>query len=151
MAFCKLVEMEGVPVACEGSSPAIMQLLGGHVDFSSVHPRDVLAHPEKLKMIAIAGDERDTRCPDVKTFKEQGYDLNTGVWMAVYLPEGTQKEKVEILHDAFKQTLEDEEFLEMAKNLELNLMYMSGDEIDQRLKDEGFFYQNLFKEIGIIE
>lgn len=151
VAFCKLLEIEGIPIACEGSNPALLQLMGGHVDFASVHPRGVLAHGDKLKMITIAGDERDQRCPTIKTFKEQGYDLNTGVWMAVYVPSGTPQERVDILHDAFKQTLEDEEFLEIAKNMDLNLMYMSGDEIDQRLKDEGFFYENLFKEIGVIE
>jgi tripartite-type tricarboxylate transporter receptor subunit TctC len=42
----------------------------------------------KVKILAVAGSKRDSMIPEVPTLKEQGVNLETGVWFAMYAPAG---------------------------------------------------------------
>jgi tripartite-type tricarboxylate transporter receptor subunit TctC len=76
------------------------------------------------------------RLTEVVKGKENRAILNA--WLAQYdfqrpltLPPGTPKERLIILREAFKATLEDPEFLAEAKRSELVIDYVSGEEIEK--------------------
>ena len=148
-AFVDMVGLKGLQIAMEGENPAILQMLGGHVDFALSHPGSLIAKGDQVKILAITGDERFSSLPDVPTFKEQGYDINTSVWKFIQVPAGTPKERIEILHDAIKKAIEDPEFKKIADNMDLTMRYLSGDEVDETLKTEGFFYKDIIEKIGL--
>lgn len=63
-------------------------------------------------------------------------------WMGQYkffrpfaYPPNTPKERVNILRTAFKKTLEDPEFLALAKKIKLDINYVSGQKIDQYIRE----------------
>ena len=55
--------------------------------------------------------------PDVPTFKEQGIDLVTGDWRAIFLPNGVPDERRELLEQTFFETISDPEFQAAARQL----------------------------------
>jgi tripartite-type tricarboxylate transporter receptor subunit TctC len=83
----------GVPlnhIPFQGGAPANTALLGGHIQYKfDVVSETVQLHREgKVKIIAVAGAKRDPMIPDVPTLKEQGVNIETGVWFAMYAPAG---------------------------------------------------------------
>jgi tripartite-type tricarboxylate transporter receptor subunit TctC len=74
----------------QGGAPANTALLGGHIQYKfDVVSETVQLHREgKVKILAVAGSKRDTMIPEVPTLKEQGVNLETGVWFAMYAPAG---------------------------------------------------------------
>ena len=74
----------------QGGAPANTALLGGHIQYKfDVVSETVQLHREgKVKILAVAGSKRDSMIPEVPTLKEQGVNLETGVWFAMYAPAG---------------------------------------------------------------
>lgn len=75
-------------VPFSGGAPANTALLGGHVQYKfDVVSETVQFHRDgKVKIIAVAGNKRDNLIPDVPTLKEQGVNVETNVWFAMYAP-----------------------------------------------------------------
>ena len=82
------VSLNHVPF--QGGAPANTALLGGHVQYKVDVLSETLAlHKEgKVKIIAVAGAKRDALTPEVPTLKEQGVNIETSVWFAMYGPAG---------------------------------------------------------------
>jgi len=112
-----------------GAAPAITELLGGHIDFTTASPPEVAAQVEagQLKILAVSGSERHPNFPDVPTMAEQGYDVQTPVWRGVQAPKGTPQEIIDILHDAFKKSFESEAFKKTMNNVGLGMVYRNGE------------------------
>ncbi len=66
--------LEVVHVPYRGSSPGMIDLIGGRVDFSIDNLPNVLAQVEsgKVRALAVTGGERDPTMPSVPTFQEAG-------------------------------------------------------------------------------
>ena len=99
------IPMSYVPYG--GGAPMFTDLLGGHVngavDSISQH---VQAHRAgKLRILATTGATRAPLTPEVPTFKELGYDLETSVYMAAFAPAGTPQAVVSKLSAAMVQAM----------------------------------------------
>jgi tripartite-type tricarboxylate transporter receptor subunit TctC len=59
----------------KGSSPALADLVGGHVDFAatSISSATALIQGGKLRALAVSSPKRNAALPDVPTVAEQGY------------------------------------------------------------------------------
>jgi tripartite-type tricarboxylate transporter receptor subunit TctC len=99
-------------VPYKGSGPCVTALLGGHVDGSLIEISTLLPYVEakKFRILAVSSAERNFALPDVPAFKEFGFDLDVGTWYGYVVPKGTPKERIKILHDAFKKAMDSEEF-----------------------------------------
>jgi tripartite-type tricarboxylate transporter receptor subunit TctC len=90
------LDMMHVPY--KGISGATTDLLGGQVQvmFASVHSMLPNVKAGKLKMLAVAGNQRESILPNVATFKEQGIDFMDAVdaWYAMFAPAKTSPEIV---------------------------------------------------------
>lgn len=104
-------------VPYKGSGPCVTALLGGHVDGSLIEISTLLPYVEanKFRILAVSSGERNFALPDVPTFKEFGFDLDVGTWYGYVVPKGTAKERIKILHDAFKVAMESKEFKDFYK------------------------------------
>lgn len=81
-------------VPYKGASPAITDLVGGQVAFMAGTYGSLASFHRagKLRLLAIAGNSRDPRIPDVPTFSESGIDdpgLNTST--SLFAPAGTPR------------------------------------------------------------
>jgi len=45
----------------------------------------------KVRVLTIIDSKRCPFYPDVPSIKEEGYDLEAGIWVAIFAPKGTPK------------------------------------------------------------
>jgi tripartite-type tricarboxylate transporter receptor subunit TctC len=101
-----------VHVPYKGDTPAIQDVLGGHVSamFAPVAP--VLEHIRagRLRALAVASSSRIDSLPNVPTTSEAGLrDAEAEQWQAVFAPKGTPRAIVERLNAEIVAALKDPE------------------------------------------
>lgn len=97
----ELIEMmtgaKFTPVHYGGATPAINDLLGGHIQFMTVSI-GLVAQPWQaglLKVLAIGSKERLKEFPDTPTMAESGLQgFETGSWYGLAAPKGTPPETI---------------------------------------------------------
>lgn len=93
----------------KGAGPAIVDLLGGHVDGFFGDIPGVLTHIQagNLKPIGIAASKRNPLFPEVKTFDEMGIKgIHLNNWSGIYVSKQVPANTIEDLNKAIKRTLE---------------------------------------------
>jgi tripartite-type tricarboxylate transporter receptor subunit TctC len=87
-------------VPYKGSGPAVQAAVAAEVDLAASTPQVVgpMIQAGKLKGIAIITEARNPKFPDIKTYKEQGYDVGNGGWFGLVGPGKMPKEIVDRLN-----------------------------------------------------
>ena len=94
------------PVAYKGSSLAITNLLGGHIDLVTTAAGNAAAHVEagRLRVVGVAAPRRfGGALADVPTWKEQGVDLVYGGFRSIVGPKGLSSDQVAFWESALRQ------------------------------------------------
>ncbi len=88
-----------------GGNPAVLALLGGHIDAVAVSPAEVMQYVKagKLKPLAVMADARVPGFENVPTLKERNIDLSIGTWRGIAAPKGTPQPVLDALGAAFRQ------------------------------------------------
>ena len=79
-------------IAYKGESPAMTDLLGGHIDssFASVSLARPLIEGGRVRAVGVTSPVRSKILPDVPTFPEQGYPrLDAVPWLGMMMPAKT--------------------------------------------------------------
>lgn len=147
LRFEHMVGQKVVHVSYEGGNPAAVAAAGGHVEATFVSPAEVapLVAAGKLRILAVATENRDESIPDVKTFKEQGLDLVGGVHRAISAPKNLPKDIKDKLTAAIKVAYEDEGTKKFMKDSGLGRRFLAGPELDKYLDDLDATYAVIFK------
>ncbi len=87
-----------------GTGPLPPAILGGHLTALMNYSMLPAQLGDKVRVLAVAADERIETLPNVPTFKELGYDIVGGAFRGVAAPKGTPKEIIAKLADAFTKT-----------------------------------------------
>jgi tripartite-type tricarboxylate transporter receptor subunit TctC len=98
-------QLTGVPVVhvpYKGSGPAVVDLLGGQLDFmfvdTAVLPQ---VHGGRLRALAVTGKKRLGALPDIPTMEEEGVKgFYVDTWYSLAAPAGTPPEAIEKLNAA---------------------------------------------------
>jgi tripartite-type tricarboxylate transporter receptor subunit TctC len=150
--FAKAAGFTLTSIPGSGSADALNKILGGHVDCSGQLPSDVLPHikANRLRVLAVALEQRDPALPEVPTFRELGYNVVTaGSVKGVAFPKGTPKEIVAYWDKKFKEVSEDQEFLKILKDLGQPANYLPSAEYLVWAKANYDTYGRLLKEFGL--
>lgn len=97
------VKMTHVPFP--GTSPAITNVIGGHVDVLYSTAANVIPQVKggKMRALAVSTKERMTELPDVPTIAESGIPgFDVTAWYGVWAPKDTKPEIVKTLNDAMR-------------------------------------------------
>ena len=100
LMFSQLTQTQITPVPYKGAAPAMVDLMGGHVDLSFATLGSVLPQIKggKVKALAIALPERSSQLPDVPTFAEVGMkDFRFDAWAGLFMPARTPDEVIDRL------------------------------------------------------
>ena len=114
-------------VPFKGYGDGAIALMGGHVMVqvdSTGWAKQVDTGAQRL--LATLGDKR-TRW-NAPTVKELGVDTVSNSPFGLVGPKGMPREVVKVLHDAFKKSLDDPEYLKLLAQLDQPAWYKSGDE-----------------------
>ena len=130
-------------VPFQGGNPAVMSLLGGHVDAVTVSPGEVASHVAsgKLRLLAVMADQRMPGLfAQVPTFKDRGIDLTVGAWRGLVVPKGTPDPIVNTLKDMARKAGNEASFKETLEKTNLGYSYAEGDVfLKQILADREMF------------
>ena len=131
LAAAALEDKTGVKfghIPFQGGNPAVLALLGGHIDAVAVSPAEVIQYVAagKLKTLAIMSDQRVEGFEKVPTLKERGIDLSIGTWRGIAAPKGTPQPVLDTLEAAFEKAAAEDSLKQfMAKQ---NLGYVVEDQ-----------------------
>lgn len=91
-----------------GSSPALIDLMGGQVQMSFDTLASVAGHIKsgKVRALAVAAAKRNPQLPDVPTLAEAGVKgVEMSAWYGVYMPAATPKAIQQRVHDEVNKLL----------------------------------------------
>ncbi|MCL4426378.1 MAG: tripartite tricarboxylate transporter substrate binding protein [Firmicutes bacterium] len=135
-------------VEYQSTNEAITALAGGHIDFATVTLSVALPFVEmgKVRIVAITGDERLKRLPDVPTAAEQGYRINQYYWQGVSGPQGLPKQVADKWATAIKEMIADQNFVSQLEKQQLMFpSLLVGDEFKKMVLDEAQTIQRAMK------
>lgn len=121
-----------------GSAEQTVQLAGNHaeVGFSTYGGAASLIEQGKIKILAVASEERLESMPDVPTFKELGYDFLYGAWRGLGVPAGTPEEVKDTLENAFAEAMASEEVKEQFTNSGFPIMYLDAEGFEEYIQND---------------
>ena len=145
LAAAALQDKAGVQfnhIPFQGGNPAVMALLGGHIDAATVSTAEVLTYVAsgKLKALAVMSDKRIKGFETVPTLKERNIDLSVGSWAGLGVPKNTPAPAVNYLKMVAAKTIMEPALLETMDKLLLNPAY--ADDVafkNQMMRDSDYF------------
>lgn len=138
-------------VPFSGAAPAVVALLGGHIDALDVSPAEVGQHVlgGKLKMLGIMADARIPAFGTVPTFKERKIDLSLGTWRGLAAPKGTSVAVIDSLRAVARKTSEDPAFKEGLDKLNLGAAYLDAPDFARAMQRDHEYFGRLIQTNGI--
>ena len=109
----------------QGGNPAVLALLGGHVDAVTVSTAEVLTYVAsgKLKVLAVMADKRLKGFEAVPTLKERNIDVSVGSWAGLGVPKGTPANVVNALKVVASKSMSEPVLMEAMEKMNLNAAF----------------------------
>jgi tripartite-type tricarboxylate transporter receptor subunit TctC len=154
LAHAALEEKTGVkynPIPFGGAAPAVLALLGGHVDAVAVSPGEVAAHVStgKLKTLVVMADRRVKGFDTVPTLKERGIDLSIGTWRGLAAPKGTPPEVLAVLTEATRKSADEPVLREALDRLSMGYSYADAETFRAAMKQDNEVFRQLVTRLGL--
>lgn len=154
LAHAALEDKVGVkynPIPFGGAAPAVLALLGGHVDAVAVSPGEVATHVAsgKLKTLAVMADKRLKGFDSVPTLKERGIDLSIGTWRGLAAPKGTPPEVLATLAEATRKSAEEPVLKEALDRLSMGQAYADAETFRAGMRRDNELFKQLVAKLGI--
>jgi tripartite-type tricarboxylate transporter receptor subunit TctC len=145
LAFQNFAGIKLNHIPFEGGGPSITALMGKHVDSIIVSAPEGVpqALAGDLKLLAIFGDERLAKFPNVPTAKELGINFNMSMWRGVHAPKDTPPAILNQLHDIIKNCLADADFKKKCDDLGVQIRYVNAEDYGKFMLAEDARYKDL--------
>jgi tripartite-type tricarboxylate transporter receptor subunit TctC len=129
-----------------GTGPLVPAVLGNHINAVMSYSMLGTQYKEKLRVLAVASEERVATIPDAPTFKELGHDIVGGAFRGVAAPKGTPKTVVNKLAEAY--TYANQKIAPKQEALGFVMTYAKGDEAVALVKKVQAGYNDILEEIA---
>jgi len=149
--FDKMAGIKTTYVAFKGTGKAVTALLGNQVKTEWGYTSVGAKHSEKLRMLAVAMEERHPIFPDVPTFKELGFDLVSGAYRGIAVPKSTPEEVRNQISDIVGNINADTEFRKRMENDGMALLDIDYKNYSAFIEKMTTIYVDAAKEAGIIK
>ena len=149
MAKAAGIQLSFVPY--KGAGPAIVALLGKHIDAVITSASEILPHVQsgKARILAMVSEKPFPALPDVPTTVSLGLDADVVAWRGLTAPKGTPKEIVKYLISAIEKTAADADFLKFMKSKGITIDLVTGDAFGKWLVKKNSDYGQLAKMAGL--
>ncbi|RJR46823.1 MAG: tripartite tricarboxylate transporter substrate binding protein [Desulfobacteraceae bacterium] len=136
-------------VPFKGGTPAITDLLGGHITATAVAEFVPQVKAGNARLLAVFNSKRLASFPEGPTTLELGYKVYMANYLGIGVPAGTPKARIEKLAKAFKNAMDDPSFKKVMENFSIEIVYRSGEELAGVIK-EGYETQGkVLRELGL--
>lgn len=148
LAFQRLtgVRMTHIPFA--GSAPVKNAILARNITIAAMNIAEGVNEMRQgmLRSLGQMGAQRWSEAEDVPTFREQGFDVIEGSMRGLAAPAGVPREALERIAAAARATMQDPEFLRLARGQALPLRYLGPDDYRKELEALRENYQRLWNQ-----
>jgi len=142
------IDMLEVPY--KGTSAAMTDLLGGHIDMFFIGTQIALplVQEGKLRALAVTGRERWKGMPDVPTMQESRFSgFNVVNWFGAWLPAGTPPEIVARLQSEIARTLKEPDIQKEFDTLGLRAVGSSPDDFARFVAKDAIAAQDIARRV----
>lgn len=139
-------------VAFKGSSEAVTNLLGGHIDVVTIGAGNVAGHVAagRLRVVGISAPQRFTGgLAQIPTWKEQGVDLVVGGWRAIVGPKDMTSAQVAYWDGILRKATRVPEWQEGLKKFHWIDNYISGPAVMEHFESEYNDMKSVLVELGL--
>ena len=143
--------MTHIPYA--GAGPAVIALLGGHVDAISSGPASVVQQIRagRLRALAHWGDSPLATLPGVPSLKERGYNVQFAQWSALFAPASTPDPVIDKLRATLRKLMNDPALQQTILNAGSPIEYMDAPQFAAYWKTDAQAMNEAVKRIGKLE
>ncbi|WP_308774580.1 tripartite tricarboxylate transporter substrate binding protein [uncultured Bilophila sp.] len=150
MQIEKLTGAKFTQVPYSGSGKAIPALLSGEVDAYFGSGSSFL-RMEKTRGLAIGSKERYELCPDVPTFIEQGYAIESGKYRGLATPQNIPAEARQYLETKFAELCANPEYQKSVKGSGLMPLFQTGKAFGETIRTEGEQARKILEAYGLLK
>ncbi|MCG6533482.1 MAG: tripartite tricarboxylate transporter substrate binding protein [Syntrophales bacterium LBB04] len=137
-------------VPYQGTMPAFMALLGGHVAVQLGSGECIpYVKDGTLRLLANVGERRVKSFPDVPTLKELGYDYFNETVFLFAAPKATPQAIIDKLDKTFHQAMSDPDFINLLGKLEFEPSYRNSADTMKYLRDADRRLTKMVQELKI--
>jgi tripartite-type tricarboxylate transporter receptor subunit TctC len=140
-----------VHVPYKGTGPAVLDLLGGRIQFTIANGPSVLNHIKagRLRAIAVTTQQRVPSAPELPTVHESfpGYIVLT--WHGMLAPAGTPKSIVSRLHEALGKILAGAEVRKQLESMGTEPTLTSPEAFMKRISEEIVLWTKVVKAANV--
>lgn len=145
------VRMLHVPY--NGGGPSLTALLAGEVELTAQAPGTIAPHLKagRVRVLGSWGQERLKLLPDIKTFREQGVDVEFYIWSAVFAPAGMPSARLDEMRAAVRRSVQDPGFQAAMATTNTAIQFLEGNELTRFLDSDRKRMARVVKAMGKIE
>ncbi|MEM8751152.1 MAG: tripartite tricarboxylate transporter substrate binding protein [Pseudomonadota bacterium] len=150
--FDQMAGIETTYVSFKGTGAAVTALLGNQVKAEWGYTTVGAKQGDKVRMLAVAMEERHSAFPDVPTFKELGFDIVSGAYRGIAVPKSASEETRKAVSDAIAKINADPDFQKQMIDGGFALVDVAyGAEMDAFISERATGYIQAAKDAGVIE
>lgn len=149
--FDQLSEINTTYVAFKGTGASVQALLGGNVSAQWGYTSVGAKHGDKVRLLAVAMEERHPRFPDVPTFRELGYDLVSGAYRGIAVPNSAPESIRKRVSEIIKTINASPEFRKKMENDGMALLDVGYEEMDAFIAEKTDEYVKAAQAAKVIE
>ena len=135
----------------QGAGPAVLALMGGHIDAVAVSPAEVTTFVQagKLKTLAVMAEQRVKGFEKVPTLKERNIDLVIGTWRGIAAPRNTPPEVIAYLKTASEKIASEVSFREVLDKQNLGFVYADDVSFKATMAKDNTYFKTLINKLDI--
>ena len=150
--FDAMADIETTYVAFKGTGASVTALLGGQVTAQWGYTTVGAKQGDTVRLLAVAMEERHPAFPDVPTFRELGFDMVSGAYRGIAVPNSASEETRQQVSDAIKAINEDPDFQKQMLDGGFAMIDVGyGGDMDAFLAEKAEGYLTAARSAGIIE
>lgn len=142
--------LDVVAVPYKGSAPALQDLVAGQIQVQFDPGTLPLIADGRVKGLAVIGDKRWPRKPDMPTLSEQGYGRTGGEsWHGIVAIKGTPQPVVDALSNAIDEALKSPDVVEKLANVQHFPSFLPPEAFREKIVQERKIYGDVIRKADI--
>ena len=140
-------------VSFKGGGDAVLATLGGHVEMTAENLSEMLSlyETKKMRVLAVTGERRMARAPEVPTLKELGFNIVGATGRGFAMPAGVPKEAAAAMEAALKRVHDSAAYKEYSERNIFEDKYLPSAEFAQYLAVKRVESEDFLKTIGVLK
>lgn len=139
-------------VIMKSGAESVTALLGGHVHWTTGQISDAMPHVEsgKLRILAVASQQRLTSLPTIPTMKEQGFDMHVAAGRGFATPAAIPKDAAVYLDHLFEKTYKSAGWQDYMARNQMEPVYMGSVEYARYLAARQPEFTRFITDLGLV-